>query len=248
MMQLSVIVPVILLFASPLYGKKYDTYNQYYDPRQNYYDMAEKYRRYDHYQPPTSPFHQKMHTFIADFGPTPPPHDQVAKMARYIVHNADWGAISTHSSSPAIRGFPFANIVSISDGTSTNSSGVPYMYITPLELSTRDLEIDSRCSLALSLAETDYCKQQNIDPEDPRCARVILTGKVKRVKTHTSEIDYAENALFSRHPAMRSWPRSHGFYFAKLKIEQILVLDYYGGPKIVPKPEYFNPGDVRFRI
>lgn len=252
----STLVACLLLVAcSPVLGdKKYqDKYDQYYDypPRQNYYEtpdkyIEDKYRRYDQYVPPTA-HHQKTHTFIADYGPNPPPHEEVAKMARYIVHNADWAAIATQSTAQAVRGFPFANIVSISDGPINNSSGVPYMYITPMELSTRDIEADSRCSLAMSLAESNYCKQHNIDPEDPRCARVILTGKIKRVKTYSSEIEFAENALFTRHPAMPSWPKNHGFYFVKIKIEQILVLDYYGGPKVVSKPEYFNPGDPRFR-
>lgn len=39
----------------------------------------------------------------------------------------------------------------------------------------------------MSLAETDYCKNENLDPMDPRCARVMLTGKrVKVLKIHTN--------------------------------------------------------------
>lgn len=33
----------------------------------------------------------------------------------------------------------------------------------------------------MSLAETDYCKQQSLDPEDPRCAHVTITGEMWKV-------------------------------------------------------------------
>ncbi|XP_066996786.2 uncharacterized protein CREG [Anabrus simplex] len=228
-------------------GKKY--YDQYHDHRYDHYDRrgqwdspVDKYHGYG----PHKYYGPKTHTFIANFGPNPPPPEQGAKMARYIVHNADWASIATISSNREVRTFPFANIVSISDGTPTNSSGVPYMYLTPMDMSSQDLEIDSRCSLAISLAEGDYCKQKSLDPEDPRCARVILTGKLKRIKTYTPEIEFAENAMFTRHPAMRSWPASHNWFFAKIKIEQIVVLDYFGGPKFISRQDYFNPpGMVR---
>lgn len=29
-----------------------------------------------------------------------------------------------------------------------------------------------------TLETTDYCRQKKFDPEDPRCARVMLSGKV----------------------------------------------------------------------
>jgi len=33
----------------------------------------------------------------------------------------------------------------------------------------------------MTLAETDYCKQQSLDPEDPRCAHLTLTGEMWKV-------------------------------------------------------------------
>ena len=34
----------------------------------------------------------------------------------------------------------------------------------------------------MSLAQSDYCHKHNYDPEDPRCAHIILTGRVQQVK------------------------------------------------------------------
>ncbi len=95
----------------------------------------------------------------------PPPHQEAARMARYIVHNSgefedifcgvrkhlyfylcwrcisDWTSMATISSRDPIRSFPFANVFSVSDGADLESScGVPYLYLTQLEMSVKDLK------------------------------------------------------------------------------------------------------------
>lgn len=56
-----------------------------------------------------------------------------------------WASLATHCSRAPIEGFPFANVFSVSDGASlADSSGNPYFYLTPLELSVRDLKEDDR--------------------------------------------------------------------------------------------------------
>lgn len=32
-----------------------------------------------------------------------------------------------------------------------------------------------------TLAETSYCDSENFDPQDPRCAKVLMTGKLQKV-------------------------------------------------------------------
>ena len=83
----------------------------------------------------------------------PPPHDQVAKMARYITHHSDWAAMATIAARDPIVGFPFANIFSVSDGPLDNSTGVPYIYISPWEISAQDLTHNNKASLTMSLAQ-----------------------------------------------------------------------------------------------
>eukprot|EP00116_Pleurobrachia_bachei_P018867 sb/3479129/ len=48
--------------------------------------------------------------------------------------------------------------------------------------------------------------------------------------TDEDEIAFAKLGMFQRHPITASWPPGHGFRFYKLAIQNILVLDYYGGP------------------
>ncbi|KAK2704885.1 hypothetical protein QYM36_017061 [Artemia franciscana] len=111
----------------------------------------------------------------------PPPHEDVAKMARYIVHVSDWAGMATISTRQGILGSPFANIFSVSDGTKKKSTGVPYMYLTDLEMSVKDLKVDNRASITMSLAQTSFCKRHKYDPESPLCAHVVLTGNVEKV-------------------------------------------------------------------
>ncbi|XP_072369767.1 protein CREG1 [Scyliorhinus torazame] len=167
-----------------------------------------------------------------------PPHDEVARMARYIVHACDWGSVATISTHPAVGGRPFSNIFSVSDGPLGKGSGHPYLYLTPLDISVKDMQVNAEVSLAMSLAETGYCKKQKFDPESPLCCRVILSGAIMMV--NKTEINFAKEALFSRHPAMPDWPHDHGWYFAKLNITNIWVLDYFGGIKTVTPEEYYS--------
>jgi len=170
----------------------------------------------------------------------PPPHAEVARMARYITHKSNWCALATISVRDPTVGSPFANIFSVSDGPLDKSSGVPYMYISPWEISAHDLRQNNKTSITMSLAQGTYCSKMNYDPEDPRCAHIILTGVFVKLDENSKEGQFAKTALFSRHPIMPEWPEDHGFFFAKLEIKNILVLDFFGGAKTVPLDDYFS--------
>lgn len=75
-------------------------------------------------------------------GAVPPP-EEAARMARFVLHSCDWGALATLSAQKGLRGHPFANIFSLSDGPPGRygGSGVPYLYLTDMEISVQDLEV-----------------------------------------------------------------------------------------------------------
>lgn len=79
---------------------------------------------------------------LASGGAIPPP-EEAARMARFVLHNCDWGALATLSAQEGLRGQPFANIFSLSDGPPGpfGGSGVPYLYLTDMEISVQDLEV-----------------------------------------------------------------------------------------------------------
>ena len=54
----------------------------------------------------------------------------------------DWAAMATISTRRAITGYPFANVFSVSDGKDFHeSTGIPYMFLTKLEMSVHDLNV-----------------------------------------------------------------------------------------------------------
>ncbi|KAK4881364.1 hypothetical protein RN001_004683 [Aquatica leii] len=170
----------------------------------------------------------------------PPKPWQRALMARYVIHVSDWIALSTISTLNSVKTYPFVNLKSMSDGPLSQSTGIPYIYMTSLDISGKDLIFDNRCTVCASLAESDYCRKEDIDPQDPRCARVFLSGRFVKVNNSSDEYAFAENALFSRHPKMKQWPKRHQFYIGKLEIELVMILDDFGGVKLINLEDYFN--------
>ncbi|CAB4034005.1 CREG2 [Paramuricea clavata] len=147
----------------------------------------------------------------------------------------DWCIISTIS--VEYHGIPFGIAVSVADGPVNNSTGVPYIYIMPDSPSGEDLEKNASSTFSFSEAMSDYCSRNDYIAEDPRCARLVLVGKV--TKLTADEIPFAKEALFSRNPVMKFWPASHKFYFAKLEISHVHVLDTFGPSHEVPLKDYF---------
>ncbi|XP_066517056.1 protein CREG1 [Hoplias malabaricus] len=167
-----------------------------------------------------------------------PPHEEVARMARFVVNRCDWASMATISTHDPVKGQPFSNAFSISDGAPGNGTGTPYMYLTHLEISVQDLQVNPKASMSVSLAQTPFCKHHGYDPQSPLCAHIILSGFVQEV--NGTEAAIAEKALFSRHPEMIDWPVDHNWFFAKMNITQVWVLDYFGGVKIVSPEDYYK--------
>ncbi|KAJ8914597.1 hypothetical protein NQ315_017302 [Exocentrus adspersus] len=176
----------------------------------------------------------------------PPAPWQAALMARYIMHNSDWVSIATISTQKSIKGYPFVGLKSLSDGPTTNSTGIPYLYMTKMDVSGSDLEVDSRVTIMATLAQSDYCRTQDFDPQDPRCAKLIITGEYIKIDKSSLEYKFGQDSLFSRHPVMKSWPKDHEFFVAKVDPIQIDVLDFFGGIKHVTKEDYFNVNITNF--
>jgi len=172
--------------------------------------------------------------------PTPPPHERKALTARYVLHVSDWGSVATISTQHGIAGLPYANVFSISDGIVGNfSGGVPYFYMTPMDVSAKDIADNPSVTLVVSEAQSDLCRKSGLDPESPVCARVMLTGHIEKLRDG-DEIVRARHLLFARHPAMASWPKAHRWFFSKLNIKRIQLLDFYGGITNVPLKDYFD--------
>lgn len=175
----------------------------------------------------------------------PPNYEDKAGRARYLVHHVGWGVLSTISTQDSIKGFPFGNIASMSDGPVENSTGIPYFYVFDSDATMRDVKAHNAVSFTVTEAETEYCRSQGMDFEDPRCSRLTLTGSISKDLSE-DETAFALNALFTRHLEMKDWEKEapgHHFYPARFNIEHIWFLDYFGYPSPVTLEDYFaaNP-------
>lgn len=164
----------------------------------------------------------------------PSPFDKAA-FARWIAHNTIWGSMVTINSRNR-QGAPFGNIASFSDGPKDNSVGVLYMLHSGLDASMIDVASNDQIGFSISEMQTGYCQGKAIDPEDPRCARLSISGRL--VEVDSDEIESAKHAIFDKHPFMKGWykdsdTKGHNFKFYKIQMEEIWLIDYFGGAAII---------------
>ena len=183
--------------------------------------------------------------------------------ARWMVHTLNWGVLSTISSRLPDAP-PFGNVYSFIDGDCHNSTGTPYFFGTFMDQTFQDMQVNDRASFTLSeaglasvcgthslpacsIAAAPVIKQTKSshrvhigDPESPICARLVLTGRLVQVSDDAQEFQTAQAALFHRHPQMAYWPADHDWVIAKLVIQDIWLIDYFGGASILNVDEYYK--------
>lgn len=59
-----------------------------------------------------------------------------------IIYILDWAALATLSGHPATKGAPFVCEKAFSDGLADASTGIPYFYMSSLDLCTQDLKVN----------------------------------------------------------------------------------------------------------
>lgn len=171
----------------------------------------------------------------------PPNRKEYAKVARYIVHKSQWTSMGTLSTLNSISGYPMVNIISVADSPrDAKSTGHIYFLLTDLDFTGQDLSVDNKLTALFSNDQDLECTNQNVDPMEPICGRVMISGQMKRLPSDTKAYQVANEAFLSRHPAANNWIRAHDFYLCELDIQQIAVLNYYGGPHYVTPEDYYK--------
>lgn len=179
--------------------------------------------------------------------PKPNWHDY-AEVARWLVRESDYGVASTLCSEVRdgcpVVGAPFGNIMSISDGDRSTSTGVIYTYLPDLDPSPADLKANPQMSITFTekavygLFGSGRCV---FTAENPPCARLTVAGKMTKVPDgpeKTTALDY----LYSRHPYMRLWPSDHGFspyWIAKNDTQSLFFLDMFGPAHEISVDDYY---------
>ena len=76
------------------------------------------------------------------------------------------------------------------------------------------------------------------DPENPPCARLVLSGRMVDLRGSAEEAD-AKAALVAAHPSFKEYPASHDFFVSKLDLDGIWLIDMFGGAALISPADYY---------
>lgn len=85
------------------------------------------------------------------------------------------------------------------------------------------------------------------DPENPPCARLVMSGTFQNI-SGTDEGVTAKAALFDRHPSMAGWPSDHSWFVGKLDLEDLWLIDIYGGADDIAVSDYYSADISDFKL
>jgi len=165
-----------------------------------------------------------------------------------MAHVMDWGVLTTTSTLEGFEGTSFGNPYSFVDGGCANSTGTVYFYAAGMDRSMIDIEADPRVSFALTEASlnNDPRLEQKAcvvgpsgDPENPPCARSVMSGSLRKLADDSDEFTMAKAAFFERHASMADWPTDHSWFIGAIDIENIWLIDIYGGAKTLDLDMYY---------
>lgn len=191
---------------------------------------------------PLEYFSQKTVTSVDKPTDVKPPNgapaiDDKVGTARWLVHETTFGVLSTASAH--LGGVAFGNPQSFCDGSAKNGTGALYFYVSDLDASMQDIAQNPECSFTITEEfGHDACRNESVDPEDPRCTRLVFTGKMADI-ADAAKADEAKTDLFDRHPAMKKWPADHSWKVVTMDIEHIWMIDNFGGASVIDVKEYF---------
>jgi len=174
-----------------------------------------------------------------------------AEEARWLMNNAAWGVSSfLVSTGDEQEQQPMSALTPFAD----SDEGRIFFYLMgSREPSTVSLTV-SEASLTPSFFEIAGCGEKgDADAEDPRCAKLTLTGTVSPCSddSDTGEeepssdcVEVGKAALFARHPQMEYWPPSHRFTVHEMLLEDAWMIANYGGGGAIETEKYYSVGPV----
>ncbi|GMH42726.1 hypothetical protein BSKO_10645 [Bryopsis sp. KO-2023] len=164
-----------------------------------------------------------------------PPFRDFIQMARWLVHNVDWGVVSTWS--VHAQGIPFGAVEAISDGGTLNATGRVLLYLAKGQSRlTADIAANPAASITISEAQMEgHCSKMSA--EWPLCAKLTIVGELLEVPG--AEQETAKKLIFDRFPVMEEWSKSHSFIPYELQIQYMELIDFFGGAHVILPKDYF---------
>ncbi|KAK2647537.1 hypothetical protein Ddye_015026 [Dipteronia dyeriana] len=171
------------------------------------------------------------------FAVSKPDLNNAAAYARWLVSQNFWGVLNTISSD--LGGAPFGNVVSFSDGLPNKGGGIPFFYLTDLDPTARNAMKGHRSSLAISEYPIGTCGKK--DHENPTCAKITLTGKLVLVDNNSKKQSSCKTLCSLNIQRWKEWPKDHNFKIFKLEVENIFLINWFGGARPLTVDQYLHP-------
>eukprot|EP00127_Corallochytrium_limacisporum_P006549 Clim_evm21s230 gene=Clim_evmTU21s230 len=158
-----------------------------------------------------------------------------AARARWMVDQGTFAVLSL--SSAEFDNIPFGTVESMA---ADPDDGTPLFYLSSMSTTYHNWSRQSTPEAVLTLSEEmllgGVCSNLDLDPEDPRCGRLNLKGKLEVLEG--PEAERARDLLFKKHPVMKGWPRGHDWHVMNLKIDGVLLIDFFGGATHIKVEDY----------
>lgn len=153
--------------------------------------------------------------------------------ARWLVNSSEWATLSWLEGGDNLRSL----VMSIA----SSDEGRIFMYLME--------DVTFKGSLTFSEAQIDpsqffgsRCGPDGaLDPQDPRCAKLTISGIVSPVEEDTKQL--ALDTLFAAHPQMAHWPSDHNFIPCEMSIHEedgLWMIANFGGGGSMNADEYFE--------
>lgn len=81
-----------------------------------------------------------------------------------------------------IKGYPTVNVVSVADSVrGEKSTGDIYFYVLKVDPLFADLKHENKITALFSDEQSLGCSKRGLDPMEPTCSRIMITGHVAQV-------------------------------------------------------------------
>jgi Pyridoxamine 5'-phosphate oxidase len=182
--------------------------------------------------------------------------DQDAATARWLLQEALWGTVTTLSNSPLEPSKEQTNEPKLSANilpfAADRDTGRLFLYLMDEQhLHAATLTV-SQASLNAPLFSAAGCGTDTksvVDAQDPRCAKLSVSGSVHPCSARDSVPADCEavgrEALYRAHPSMQDWPDDHNFIVHELvpTDDGFWMLANFGGGGTIPRELYHGVKD-----
>lgn len=169
---------------------------------------------------------------------------QNGEEARWLVQSTKWATLSWIENTDEGERDLKSLVTSIAE-----FEGRIFLYL--MEEEEQDDDTAFNAALTFSEAQVDTsqyfgakCGPDGVlDPQDPRCAKLTITGVISPCETTTKQL--ALDTLFTTHPQMAHWPEGHGFVPHEMKINEkngLWMIANFGGGGFFDAADYNGVG------